>query len=231
MPKIKVEKPVVRTRRRRNDAHHLASHPRQADPPLPRHRSAILRPQHRKPRPASIYDVATAAGVSIQTVSRVMNGHPSVKTSTRTHVLATISRLGYRPEPRGPRAGRRRGQGGDRADLEHHPLRPAVGHPGDRGSRPRGRLRDGRAGDRIRGARPPWPMRSNGRWSRAARSSWSPSTAQARGRWPLFAAAVCLSNFSKIVFVLIRRDALAVVTHRDRHIRHVALNLHPDGSI
>jgi DNA-binding LacI/PurR family transcriptional regulator len=48
-------------------------------------------------RPASIYDVATAAGVSIQTVSRVMNGHPSVKTSTREHVLATISRLGYRP--------------------------------------------------------------------------------------------------------------------------------------
>jgi DNA-binding LacI/PurR family transcriptional regulator len=48
-------------------------------------------------RPASIYDVATAAGVSIQTVSRVMNGHPSVKTSTREHVLAAISRLGYRP--------------------------------------------------------------------------------------------------------------------------------------
>jgi DNA-binding LacI/PurR family transcriptional regulator len=48
-------------------------------------------------RPASIYDVATAAGVSIQTVSRVMNGHPSVKSTTRQHVLATISRLGYRP--------------------------------------------------------------------------------------------------------------------------------------
>jgi len=48
-------------------------------------------------RPASIYDVATAAGVSIQTVSRVMNGHPSVKSSTREHVLAAISRLGYRP--------------------------------------------------------------------------------------------------------------------------------------
>jgi DNA-binding LacI/PurR family transcriptional regulator len=48
-------------------------------------------------RPASIYDVASEAGVSIQTVSRVMNGHPSVKASTRQHVLATISRLGYRP--------------------------------------------------------------------------------------------------------------------------------------
>jgi DNA-binding LacI/PurR family transcriptional regulator len=51
-------------------------------------------------RAASIYDVATAAGVSIQTVSRVMNGHPSVKSSTREHVLAAISRLGYRPRVR-----------------------------------------------------------------------------------------------------------------------------------
>jgi len=48
-------------------------------------------------RSASIYDVANAAGVSIQTVSRVMNGHPSVKNSTREHVLAAISSLGYRP--------------------------------------------------------------------------------------------------------------------------------------
>ncbi len=48
-------------------------------------------------RAVSIYDVATAAGVSYQTVSRVINGHPSVKRSTREHVLATITRLGFRP--------------------------------------------------------------------------------------------------------------------------------------
>ena len=47
----------------------------------------------------------------------------------------------------------------------------------------------------------------------------------------MFAAAVCLSEFFEDVFVLIRRDALAVVAHRDRHIRHVALNIYPDGSI
>lgn len=48
-------------------------------------------------RPASIYDVAAAAGVSYQTVSRVINGHPNVKGSTRELVLATITRLGFRP--------------------------------------------------------------------------------------------------------------------------------------
>ena len=48
-------------------------------------------------RPVSIYDVATAAGVSYQTVSRVINGHRSVKPTTRENVLAAIARLGYRP--------------------------------------------------------------------------------------------------------------------------------------
>ena len=49
------------------------------------------------PRPVSIYDVAAAAGVSYQTVSRVINAHPNVKHSTRQLVLATIARLGFRP--------------------------------------------------------------------------------------------------------------------------------------
>lgn len=35
--------------------------------------------------------------MSYQTVSRVINGSPNVKGSTREHVLATIARLGYRP--------------------------------------------------------------------------------------------------------------------------------------
>jgi DNA-binding LacI/PurR family transcriptional regulator len=48
-------------------------------------------------RSVSIRDVAAAAGVSYQTVSRVINGHPSVKGSTRDAVLATITRLGFRP--------------------------------------------------------------------------------------------------------------------------------------
>src|SRR5437660_276267 len=46
---------------------------------------------------SSIRDVAAAAGVSYQTVSRVINSHPSVRASTRETVLAAIAELGFRP--------------------------------------------------------------------------------------------------------------------------------------
>ena len=48
-------------------------------------------------RPPSIADVASLAGVSHQTVSRVLNNHPSVRQITRARVLAAIDQLGYRP--------------------------------------------------------------------------------------------------------------------------------------
>ncbi|WP_402461544.1 LacI family DNA-binding transcriptional regulator [Isoptericola aurantiacus] len=41
-------------------------------------------------------DVAAVAGVSHQTVSRVLNDHPSVRAATRDRVLAAIDELGYR---------------------------------------------------------------------------------------------------------------------------------------
>ena len=41
-------------------------------------------------------DVAAVAGVSHQTVSRVLNGSTLVKEGTRTKVLAAIEELGYR---------------------------------------------------------------------------------------------------------------------------------------
>jgi LacI family transcriptional regulator len=47
--------------------------------------------------PVTIYDVAREAGVSMATVSRVVNGNPNVKPVTRKKVLAAIERLGYRP--------------------------------------------------------------------------------------------------------------------------------------
>lgn len=45
----------------------------------------------------TIYDVAREAGVSMATVSRVVNGNPNVKPTTRKKVLEVIDRLDYRP--------------------------------------------------------------------------------------------------------------------------------------
>lgn len=46
---------------------------------------------------ASIKDVAHHAGVSVATVSRVLNDHPSVRADTRDRVLTAVAELGYRP--------------------------------------------------------------------------------------------------------------------------------------
>jgi len=45
----------------------------------------------------SLQDVAKKAGVGTATVSRVLNGHPDVKSSTRARVLRAIEELKYRP--------------------------------------------------------------------------------------------------------------------------------------
>jgi DNA-binding LacI/PurR family transcriptional regulator len=45
----------------------------------------------------NIRDVAAAAGVSHQTVSRVLNGSPRVRPATRAQVLAQIQAMNYRP--------------------------------------------------------------------------------------------------------------------------------------
>jgi LacI family transcriptional regulator len=44
----------------------------------------------------TISDVATAAGVSVPTVSKVLNGRTGVGAETRDQVLATLEQLGYR---------------------------------------------------------------------------------------------------------------------------------------
>lgn len=51
----------------------------------------------RTPQP-TIYDVARAAGVSIATVSRVLNGSSKVKDSTRLKVLKAVDELGFVPK-------------------------------------------------------------------------------------------------------------------------------------
>ncbi|PRY14063.1 LacI family DNA-binding transcriptional regulator [Kineococcus rhizosphaerae] len=47
-------------------------------------------------RPPAMSDVAKLAGVSHQTVSRVLNDHPNVKPATRQRVQEAIAELGYR---------------------------------------------------------------------------------------------------------------------------------------
>lgn len=51
----------------------------------------------RRAKRVSITDVAQQAGVSMQTVSRVANGHPGVIPPTRERVLRAMRQLGYRP--------------------------------------------------------------------------------------------------------------------------------------
>jgi DNA-binding LacI/PurR family transcriptional regulator len=54
------------------------------------------RPADQVRRPAVMADVAQLAGVSHQTVSRVLNEHPSVRPATRERVLAAIRAVDYR---------------------------------------------------------------------------------------------------------------------------------------
>jgi DNA-binding LacI/PurR family transcriptional regulator len=49
-------------------------------------------------RPPGMMDVARLAGVSHQTVSRVLNDHKNVSEQTRLRVRAAIAELGYRPD-------------------------------------------------------------------------------------------------------------------------------------
>lgn len=55
-----------------------------------------LRPSRR--RPPTLRDVAELAGVSIKTVSNVVNDYPYVSPPTRRKVQAAVERVGYRPQ-------------------------------------------------------------------------------------------------------------------------------------
>ncbi|RDI49786.1 LacI family DNA-binding transcriptional regulator [Nocardia mexicana] len=54
-------------------------------------------PRPPQQRPAVMTDVAKLAGVSHQTVSRVLNASPQVRPETREKVLRAVAELGYRP--------------------------------------------------------------------------------------------------------------------------------------
>ena len=56
------------------------------------------RAQTRRPRPATVADVARRAGTSRATVSRVLNRYPHVRPEVRETVLRAIDALDYRPD-------------------------------------------------------------------------------------------------------------------------------------
>src|SRR5262249_54590296 len=62
------------------------------------------------PNEFTIADVARAAGVSISTVSRILNGRQDVAASTRERVQRVIEEMGYTPhaQAQGLRAGKTR---------------------------------------------------------------------------------------------------------------------------
>ncbi len=66
---------------------------------------AQMTPQRTK---ATIFDVARRAGVSIKTVSRVVNGEPNVRERTRDKVLRSVRELRYLPNAAARELGGRR---------------------------------------------------------------------------------------------------------------------------
>jgi LacI family transcriptional regulator len=51
----------------------------------------------KKPNKATVFDVARLAGVSIKTVSRVINSEPNVRPATQERVDQAIAELNYLP--------------------------------------------------------------------------------------------------------------------------------------
>ncbi|WP_284980355.1 LacI family DNA-binding transcriptional regulator [Arthrobacter sp. fls2-241-R2A-200] len=72
--------------------HQWRTHP---EAPSSNEAGATVQSGHR--RQASVVDVAKLAGVSTQTVSRVLNGSRDVRGSTREQVISAMKELGYRP--------------------------------------------------------------------------------------------------------------------------------------
>src|SRR5260370_41883387 len=105
-------------------------------------------------RPPTIYDVARAAGVSIASVSRVLNGHRNPRQGTRDRVLRAVAELGYVPDGAARALSvrlkevvgvvfRRGAQPACRGGFCHRggdPPRPPLLHTGPRGAAPRARL-------------------------------------------------------------------------------------------
>ena len=122
-------------------------------------------------RPPAMADVGRLAGVSHQTVSRVINGNRHVRPETRRRVLAAMDELGYRPNSDGSGAGDGPVEHARGGELRHDAARPGVDAVRDRAGGARGRvLHHRREHEGARSARRS-PMRSSGCGSRASTGS------------------------------------------------------------
>lgn len=72
----------------------------------------------------TLYDVASQAGVSIATVSRVLHGHGAVREDTRVRVRAAIEELGYVPDGAAQSLARNRKDVIGLVCAEHSGLKP-----------------------------------------------------------------------------------------------------------
>ena len=73
-----------------------------------------------------VRDVAQLAGVSTQTVSRVLNNSPSVREETRTRVLEAMAQLDYRPNNAARALGTATDADARRGGHRRHALRAAL---------------------------------------------------------------------------------------------------------
>ena len=122
-------------------------------------------------RAANIFDVARLAGVSHQTVSRVLNDLPNVRPATRARVEQAIAQLRYSPSPAARALVTRRTRTIGLIDARHLGLRPDLDRDALQLRRPRRALQR-RDGQRAR-------RRSRGR---SARSSRPAAAARRRDR-------------------------------------------------
>ncbi len=56
-----------------------------------------MSPRSRVPK-STIVDIAAASGVSVSTVSRILNDKPDVAAETRERVLRVMDELGFAPQ-------------------------------------------------------------------------------------------------------------------------------------
>ncbi len=105
--------------------------------PIKNSAAQVIRPKSTKKLPDSkseetavtVKDIASLAGVSVATVSRVTNGSGSVSCDTRDRVLSAISKLRYSPNASAAQLARRSNGVSRNGKARHHHPNPPNARP------------------------------------------------------------------------------------------------------